>query len=86
MVFGTTVGILALTGAAGAYRMEWLSSLIAVWLVVAAFTIDDTTAASWNDIILGLIIFVLAVAIAGSHRPRTRPWRGPPVSSRNNDA
>jgi hypothetical protein len=67
VVFGIIVGILALTRATGAYREEWLSwinALIGIWLFVAAFTIDHTGVATWNDIILGIIVFVLAVGSA----------------------
>jgi|GEM_PF-321820 len=67
VVFGIIVGILALTRVTGAYREEWLSwinALIGVWLFIAGFTIDHTGAAIWNDIILGIIVFVLAIGSA----------------------
>jgi hypothetical protein len=78
VVFGIIVGIFALTRASGAYREEWLSwlnALIGIWLFVAAFTIDHTGQAVWNDIILGIIVFLLAIgsAEATAHlRPRGR--------------
>jgi hypothetical protein len=67
VVFGIIVGVLALVRMSGAYRAEWLSwinALIGVWLFVAAFTIDQTRVAAWNDIILGIIVFLLAVGSA----------------------
>lgn len=83
VVFGIVVGVLALVRATGAYRAEWLSwinAAIGVWLVIAAFTIDHTAVASWNDVILGIIVFLLAVGSAdatanllGRRRPPTKP-------------
>lgn len=67
VVFGAIVGIVALIRISGAYREEWLSwlnALIAVWIFIAAFTIDHTATASWNDIILGVLVFILALASA----------------------
>lgn len=51
----------------GAYRVEILSLinvLIGGWLVVAAFTIDFSVRASWNDVVLGVVVFLLAVSSA----------------------
>jgi hypothetical protein len=82
VVFGIIVGILALVRATGAYREEWLSwmnAAIGVWLFIAAFTIDHTARASWNDIILGIIVFLLAIGSAEAtanlvpRRPRSAP-------------
>jgi hypothetical protein len=67
VVFGIIVGVFALTRAFGAYREDWLSwvnALIGVWLFVAAFTIDQTSVARWNDIVLGIIVFGLAIGSA----------------------
>ena len=77
VVFGIIVGILALIRVMGAYRAEVLSlvnALIGAWLVVAAFTIDYSIRASWNDVILGVIVFLLAVssADASAHLPGRR--------------
>jgi hypothetical protein len=65
--FGIIVGVLALTRVSGAYRTEalsWINLLIGAWLVVACFTIDFTARASWNDVILGVIVFLLAAGSA----------------------
>ncbi len=78
VVFGIIVGVLALTRATGAYRadwMKWINAAIGVWLSIAAFTIDNTNVARWNDIILGIIVFLLAIgsAVAPAHLvPRRR--------------
>jgi hypothetical protein len=67
VVFGIIVGVLALTRISGAYRAEvlsWINLLIGAWLVVACFTIDRTARASWNDVILGIIVFLLAAGSA----------------------
>jgi hypothetical protein len=79
VVFGIIVGIFALTRATGAYREDWLSGLnavIGVWLFVAAFTIDHTNVASWNDIILGIIVFLLAIGSAEATANAFRRRRG----------
>ncbi|HJS93849.1 MAG TPA: SPW repeat protein [Solirubrobacteraceae bacterium] len=67
VVFGIIVGVLALTRVSGAYRAEvlsWINLLIGAWLVVACFTIDYSARASWNDVILGVIVFLLAAGSA----------------------
>jgi hypothetical protein len=52
-----------------------------VWLFVAAFTIDHTARAGWNDIILGIIVFLLAAgsAEASSHLRWRRRTAEPPA-------
>jgi hypothetical protein len=67
VVFGAIVGLLALARVGGAYRaasLSWINALIGVWLFCSAFWLDATGTAGWNDIILGLIVFVLGVASA----------------------
>jgi hypothetical protein len=69
VVFGAIVGLLALTKIGGALRASWLSivnAVIGVWVFVAAFTIDSSWTAGWNDIILGVIVFVLGIASAAA--------------------
>ena len=51
----------------GSFRATGLSvinALVGVWLFIAAFTIDASGAAQANDIILGVIVFVLALGSA----------------------
>jgi hypothetical protein len=69
VVFGAIVGVLALIRISGAYRETWLSwinAAIGVWLFIAAWTIDHTGTAGGNDIILGVIVFLLAVGSASA--------------------
>jgi SPW repeat len=83
VVFGIIVGVLALIRVSGAYRADWLSwinALIGIWLIVAAFTIDQSSVAAWNDIILGIIVFLLAVGSAEA-TASVWPWR----STRTNE-
>jgi SPW repeat len=67
IVFGAITGLIALARVAGAYRASWLSwlnALIGVWIFVSAFWLDATSTAQTNDIVLGAIVFVLAIASA----------------------
>ena len=67
VVFGAIVAVLGAVRAGGGFRATELSvvnALIGVWLFVAAFTIDSSGAAMANDIILGVIVFVLAIGSA----------------------
>jgi hypothetical protein len=67
IVFGAITAVIAFVRFAGAYRASWLSwvnALIGVWIFVSAFWLDNTGTAGINDIILGAIVFVLAIASA----------------------
>lgn len=67
IVFGAIVGILALARISGAWRASWLSwvnMLIGVWIFVSAFWLDNQARASWNDVILGAIVFFLGLISA----------------------
>lgn len=69
IVFGAIVAFLALVRATGAYRaseLSWINAVIGVWLFVSAFWLDSSGRASWNDIILGAIVFLLALASTGA--------------------
>lgn len=84
VVFGIVIGVLALIRATGGVREDWVSAvnaLIGIWLIVAAFTIDQTATATWNDIILGIIVFVLAVASLEAGAPRFAGRRGASTST-----
>jgi SPW repeat len=80
IVFGAIVGFFALIRMSGAYREEWLSylnALIGIWIFVSAFWLDATSTAGWNDIILGAIVFILALISAtarGDVAYTARPW------------
>jgi hypothetical protein len=80
VIFGFLVGAFGLARVFGAYReswMSWLNALFGVWLFVAAFTIDVSTVAFWNDIACGVAVFVLAVwsASVSDAAPRVRRRR-----------
>lgn len=69
VVFGAIVALLALIRISGAYAESWLSwinAIVGVWLFVSAWAIDQSSAAAANDIILGVIVFVLAVGSAAA--------------------
>jgi hypothetical protein len=69
IVFGAVVAVLALVRISGAYRaseLSWINALIGVWLFVSAFWLDNTGRAGGNDIILGIIVFLLAIASASA--------------------
>jgi hypothetical protein len=79
IVFGAIVAVLAFARVAGAYRATWMSSLnmlIGAWIFISAFWLDNTANAGTNDIILGAIVFLLALVSASatveSQTTRTR--------------
>jgi hypothetical protein len=79
IVFGAIVGILALARAAGAYRAVGLSMLnmaIGVWLFISAFWLAQSSQASWNVGVMGVVVFVLAAwSVAATREPATLPPR-----------
>jgi peptidoglycan/LPS O-acetylase OafA/YrhL len=63
IVFGAIVGVFALARVSGVDRRAWLSWLngaIGVWLFISAFWLAESTRASWNVAIMGVVVFVLA--------------------------
>lgn len=61
IVVGVLVAGIAVVRVSGAYRATWLSwtnVVLGVWLIAAPFVLgySDTTAALWNDIVVGVII------------------------------
>ena len=67
IVFGAITGLIALARVAGAYRafwLSWINMLIGAWIFVSAFWLDATNTAQTNDIVLGAIVFVLALVSA----------------------
>lgn len=79
VLFGGVVALFGFVKVAGAMReagLSYLNALIGVWLFIAAFVIDSTSQAFWNDIILGIIVFVLAIVSAtASERGMRRSGR-----------
>lgn len=69
IVFGAMTAVIALLRVGGAYRATWLSlvnALIGVWIFISAFWLDQSTTAAVNDIILGAIVFFLAIVSASA--------------------
>jgi peptidoglycan/LPS O-acetylase OafA/YrhL len=78
IVFGAIAGLIALARLWGAYReswLAWINAAIGVWLFVSGFWLADSSQASWNVWILGVVVFVLAVwsATAGEAAKADRP-------------
>jgi hypothetical protein len=71
IVFGALVVVFALGRIAMPARtaaLSALNALIGVWLFISGFWLADSTGASWNAWILGVIVFVLACAGLASTR------------------
>ncbi len=47
---------------------SWLNAAVGVWLFISAFVIASSSAAMTNNIVLGVIVFVLAIAAAMAGR------------------
>jgi hypothetical protein len=66
VVFGAIVAVFGLAGLAGLFRrmplVGWLISLIGAWLFASAFWLDAGSAAQTNDVIFGIVVFVLGLA------------------------
>lgn len=80
VIFGIVIGVFAITRATGAFWDEWLSwinALVGGWLFVAAFTIDHSSIASANDIVLGIVVFLVALASASVTAAVLARRRGP---------
>jgi peptidoglycan/LPS O-acetylase OafA/YrhL len=84
IVFGAAVGVLALARVAGLYRESWLSvvnAVIGLWLFASAFWLADSTQASWNVGVCGILVFALAAwsaAASGAVRHSNRGRRSDP--------
>ena len=78
IVFGAIVALIGLARVTGAQRtseLSWINALIGVWIFISAFWLDNTGRAAWNDVILGIIVFVLAIASASASEAATSRWR-----------
>lgn len=86
LVFGIVIALLALVRAAGGVHEQWVSvvnAAVGIWLFVAAVTIDQTATATWNDIILGIVVVALALGSLEAGTPHFGARRGsPPHASR----
>lgn len=76
VLFGALIAIFAGARMAGAFRESGLSLInaaIGVWLFASAFWLDNTGTAGANDIILGIVVFVLALlSMSASEDARDR--------------
>jgi SPW repeat len=72
IVFGAIVLAVALVrmAAPALAVISWINVVIGAWLFASAFWLDKTATASWNDVILGIIVFVLGVIAAFAPRRR----------------
>lgn len=80
VLFGALIAIFAGARMAGAFRESGLSLInaaIGVWLFASAFWLDNTGTAGANDIILGIVVFVLAlISMSASEDARDREHAG----------
>lgn len=63
IVFGAAVIVIALARIAGGVRTAGLSVLnmaIGAWIFISAFWLASSSQATWNDIVMGIVVFVLA--------------------------
>jgi hypothetical protein len=76
IVFGAIVGVFALARLAAGTRAAWLSLLnmaIGVWLFISAFWLANSSQASWNVGILGVVVFVFGAVAAAPLGARRMP-------------
>lgn len=72
IVFGAAVIVIALARLAGGVRAAALSVLnmaIGVWIFISAFWLASSPQATWNDIVLGIVVFALAGWSAATPAP-----------------
>lgn len=81
ILFGAIVVVLGLVRASGAYResgLSYLNALVGVWVFASAFWLDTVGSAPVNDVILGIVVFVLALVSAtasdDANAAATRGW------------
>ena len=72
VVFGAIVIILGLVRMA-APHISWpnyINGIIGVWLIIAPWTLSGaSTAARWNEVIVGIIVFLLALSSSSASVP-----------------
>lgn len=69
VILGIAVGVVALINMAGrTVWLSWLNFILGIWLIIAPFVLSYKSAApTWNDVILGIIVCILAAWSAGSN-------------------
>jgi hypothetical protein len=82
IIVGSLVAGSALARATGAYReayLSWFNAIAGLWLLVAGLTIDRSAVATWNDLGVGVTVFVVAIgSIEASARLYPHRRRMPP--------
>jgi hypothetical protein len=71
VVCGCFVAIYGLMRLTGAYHQPWTSALLALvgaWIAVAAMWLDQSSGAKGNDVVLGVIVFMLGLIGASGGR------------------
>lgn len=70
MFLGSTAALTSNVGMAK--KLDWIAAIAGIWLMVARFIlgIPEMNAGLWNDLIVGLIVFILGVW-ASLSRPRS---------------
>lgn len=69
IVFGAIVAVIGASRMVLSIRhawMSWLNMIIGAWIFASAFWLDQTARAGWNDVILGIIVFLLGGAAASA--------------------
>jgi hypothetical protein len=77
VIFGAIVALLGLIRVSGAYRaamLSWANAIIGAWIFASAFWLDQSGTASANDIIFGIVVFVLAIASATATEDAEAAW------------
>jgi len=61
MILGSTAALTSNVGTAK--KLDWIAAIAGVWLMIARFLfgIPEMNAGLWNDLIVGLIVFILAI-------------------------
>ena len=61
MILGSTAALTSNVGTAK--KLNWIAAIAGVWLMIARFLfgIPEMNAGLWNDLIVGLIVFILAI-------------------------
>ena len=69
VLFGALVVLIGVVRIGGGLRTtapSMVNGLIGIWVFISAFVLDSSSTASWNDVILGVIVFVLAMLSASA--------------------
>jgi hypothetical protein len=66
------IALIRVFGAYGAAWLSWLNLVLGVWLVVSPWVLNyDNNGATWNSVIVGIVVGLLAIWSATSSRMTT---------------